>query len=123
MEIFKTYPINSSYEVGNNGTIKYNGRIIRNGFKDKPILINLVSTNIVDMVSTCFKETNGYKLSGKPHHRKGIKHSAEAKQKISSGKLKKVVINGVEYKSVSTAAKQLNVNRSTIFRYFRDNKT
>lgn len=123
MEIFKTYPINSSYEVGNNGTIKYNGRVIRKGFKDKPILINLVSTNIVDMVSTCFKETNGYKLSDKPHHRKDVKHSAEAKQKISNSKLKKVVINDVEYRSISTAAKQLNVNRSTIFRYLRDSRT
>ncbi len=121
MEIFKTYPINGSYEVGNNGTIKYKGRIIRNGFKDKPILINLVSTEVLDMVSTCFKGKEGsYKLSTKPHHRKGIKHSAEAKQKISNSKLKKVIIKDVEYKSTSAAAKQLNVNRSTIFRYLRD---
>lgn len=119
-EIFVSYPINNSYEVGNNGTVKYKGKVIRNGANNKPILINLVSTDIVDMVNMCFKQSgSGYKLSTKQHHRKGIKHTKEAIQRIKDSKLKKVVINGVEYKSVSTAAKQLNVNRSTVYRNIR----
>ena len=120
IEIFKSYPINNSYEVGNNGTIKYKGKVIRNGLKDKPILINLVPTEVMDMVSVCFKGKEGsYKLCTKPHHRKGIKHSTEAKQKIAKSKLKKVVINGVSYASTTEATQILGVNRSTIYRNVR----
>ena len=117
IEIFKSYPINNSYEVGNTGTIKYKGKVIRNGLKDKPILINLVSTEVMDMVSTCFKDKEGsYKLSNKPHHRKDVKHTKEAKQKIAKSKLKKVIINGVSYASITEATQILRVNRSTIYR-------
>ena len=117
IEIFKSYPINNSYEVGNNGTIKYKGKVIRNGLKDKPILINLVSTEIEYMVNTCFKDKEGsYKLSTKPHHRKGVKHTKEARHKIAKSKLKKVVINNVSYASIKEATQILGVNRSTIYR-------
>ena len=120
IEIFKSYPINNSYEVGNNGTIKYKGKVIRNGLKDKPILINLVSTEVMDMVNTCFKDKEGsYKLSTKPHHRKDVKHTKEAKQKIAKSKLKKVVINGISYASTTEATQILGVNRSTIYRNIR----
>lgn len=124
IEIFKSYPINNNYEVGNNGTIKYKGTTVRKGLKGKPILVNLVSTEIVEMVNTCFKDAGTtYKLSTKPHHRKGVRHTKETKQKITDSKLKKVVINGKTYKGVSTASKQLGVNRSTIFRYMREDRT
>ena len=117
IEIFKSYPINNSYEVGNNGTIKYKGKVIRNGLKDKPILINLVSTEIEYMVSTCFKDKEGsYKLSTKPHHRKDVKHTKKAKQKIAKSKFKTVVINNVKYASIKEATQILGVNRSTIYR-------
>jgi uncharacterized protein (DUF111 family) len=53
-------------------------------------------------------------------------HSKESKLKISknwNGKTTRILINNIEYESIRSASKQLNIPASTIGRWLRENKT
>lgn len=121
-EIFKQYPKHSSYEVGNNGTIKHNGKIIRDSTNTKPVFINGSFVSIAElMLSVLNAKQELPKQDKQPsklvHGNTGRKHTVESKQKMKANRPKKqVTVNSVAYNSITEASEQLNVNRSTIYR-------
>lgn len=128
-EVFKKYPEHSSYEIGNNGTVKYNGKEIRNTINKADVFINGSKISVDFLVYVTFQAIvepvkqiipKQEKQPSKWVHRNtGKKHTEATKQAISKANRKQVVIEGVTYKSITEASEQLNVNRSTIYRINR----
>lgn len=125
-EIFKVYPKHSSYEVGSNGTIKYNGKVIRDQSKTADIFINGAKVSVVSMVAEVHDtkpilKQELPKQEKQPakwiHGNTGKKRSEQVKQAISKANSKQIIINGIIYNSIREASEQLNVDRSTIHRY------
>lgn len=57
------------------------------------------------------------------HGNAGLKRTAKAKGLMSEAKQKRIVINGVVYKSITEASEDLQVHRSTIYKRFTKVKT
>lgn len=126
-EQFKVYPNNSCYEVGDKGTIRYNGKVIRDQKRTTNIFMSTGSISVQELIEQTFsaipvKEVVKVKTAKKQvatwvHGNTGRKHTTEAKSKMRTNRqTKQVVINGVSYKSITDASQALKVDRSTIRR-------
>ena len=126
METFKKYPKHSSYEIGTNSTIKYNGKIIRDSTNAKPIFINgellpveriVQETYKTDSIPPAKQKIPKQKSSKLLHGNTGRKHTETAKQRMRDNRGKTGVnIDGIQYGSITEASLKLGVNRTTIYR-------
>jgi len=64
------------------------------------------------------KECKNKALRKLVHGNTGLQRTAKAKELMSLAKQKRVVINGIPYKSITAASEDLQVHRSTIYKRF-----
>jgi hypothetical protein len=92
---------------------------IGNHFKSKEHRNKISKTLIGHKRSKESKEKQGNSIRGVNNHNYGKDHSDASKNAISSANSKKIVLNGIEYPSITKCAEKHNVSRTTITRWIK----
>ena len=113
------------YNILKDGTVYKDGKLIATN----RIYVNGSWQNGIDLANKLFSEVNpktvvitkehkNKALRKLTHGNTGLKRTDIAKERMSKAKQKRVIINGVPYKSITEASENLQVHRSTIYRRF-----
>lgn len=111
------------YDIAKDGTIKKGGKLIATS----RIYVDGNWLNGIDIANQLFntpkKQPEAKQIvKSLKHGLIGFKHSEHSKMLMSS-KGRKVVIEGISYQNIKTAATQLNVSRGTIYRRLKSEDT